>query len=120
MKKSQTKYLLALALLMCFGANAFAGTGGAELQAWYTDISGALQGFWGKIIAAVFMGIAIILFKSGGIIGGIFMMMIGLSVGMIPDIIDSRYTALMVEQHTVNMFDAMTIKLSSLASSVIH
>ena len=66
------------------------------------------------------MGIAIILFKGGGIIGGIFMMMLGLSVGMIPDIINSRYTALMVEQHTVNMFDVMTMKISSFTSSVIH
>lgn len=119
MERNNTKVLIGLALVF-FGMNAFAGTGGAELQAWYTDISSALQGFWGKIIAAAFMGIAIILFKGGGIIGGIFMMMIGLSVGMIPDIIDSKFTALMVEQHTVNMFDAATMKLSSLTASLIH
>lgn len=114
MKNNQRNFLFALFILI-LGVNAFAGTGGSELQAWYTDISGALQGFWGKIIAAVFMGIAIILFKGGSIIGGIFMMMLGLSVGMIPGIIDSRYTALAFEQESLNLLDAISAKLNSLS-----
>lgn len=117
MKSKKAKFILALSVFV-LGINAFAGTGGAELQDWYTDISGALQGFWGKIIAAAFMGIAIILFKGGGIMGGIFMMMLGLSIGMIPDIIDSRYTALAIEQQSLDMFSAFTSKIHSI--SIFH
>ena len=83
--------------------NAFAGTGGAELQSWYDDLSSALQGFWGKVIAVVFIGIAIILFKSGAIVGGIFMVMLGLGVGGIPDMVNAKYTALAMETQSVGI-----------------
>lgn len=101
--------ILALFILGIFSANAFAGTGGAELQTWYTDISSSLQGFWGKIIAVVFIGIAIILFKGGAIIGGIFMMMLGMSVGTIPDMVDSKFTALAIETHAVGFFESVAM-----------
>ena len=87
------KKLLGLVLLLFMVAGAaHAGTGGAELDSWYVLISDALQGTWGKIIAAFFIGTAIIIFKSGGIIGGIFMLMLGMSIGSIPGIINSKYS----------------------------
>ena len=110
--KNKSIVLFAL-LLILGGTSLFAGTGGAELQTWYQDISAALQGFWGKIIAAVFLGICIILFKGGAIVGGIFMMMLGLSVGMIPDIIDSKYTALMIENESIELIDSITYQINA-------
>lgn len=87
------KVILGLMLLF-IGTSVFAGTGGAELDSWYTQISDALTGTWGKIIAAFFLGTAIIIFKSGGVVGGIFMVLLGLSIGSIPAIINSKYTVL--------------------------
>jgi len=85
---------LIILLFLLIGTSVFAGTGGAELNSWYTDLSSSLSGTWGKIIAAFFIGTAIIIFKSGGVIGGIFMVMLGLSIGTIPTIINSKYTIL--------------------------
>ena len=76
-----------------FVSFAFAGTGGTELNSWWTELSDALKGTWGKLIAAAFIGLAIITGKSGGIIPAIFLFLIGISIGTIPDIVDARYTA---------------------------
>ncbi len=92
MKKN--KLLIVAVVLAVFSISAFAGTGGSEVASWYTDISAGLKGGWGKIIAAVFIAIAFMAFKGGGIVIGIFMGFLGLSVGSIPDIIDSKYTAM--------------------------
>lgn len=92
--KKETKIMIVLLGIALFSVSAYAGTGGSEVASWYTDISGGLKGGWGKIIAAVFIAIAFMAFKSGGIIIGIFMGFLGLSIGSIPDIIDSKYTAL--------------------------
>ena len=92
MKRS--KMLLIGLILALFSVSAYAGTGGSEVASWYTDISAALKGGWGKIIATVFIAIAFMAFKGGGIVIGIFMGFLGLSIGSIPDIIDSKYTAM--------------------------
>jgi len=92
MKKN--RLLIVGGLLVLLSAFAFAGTGGSEVASWYTDISGGLKGGWGKIIAAVFIAIAFMAFKGGGIVIGMFMGFLGLSVGSIPDIINSKYTAI--------------------------
>ncbi len=87
--------LLALALVLGLALVpelAMAGTGGAEVQAWYTDISNALKGFWGKLIALAFIGFSLIAFKQGAIIPAIFLIFIGLGVGIIPDMVDARFT----------------------------
>lgn len=97
------KLLVSLIVLGILSINAVAGTGGAEIQSWYTDLSSSLQGFWGKVIAVAFIGIAIILFKSGAIVGGIFMVMLGLGVGGIPDMVDAKYTALAMETQSVGI-----------------
>lgn len=99
------KKMLVLLLMIAgvLSLNAFAGTGGGELQSWYGDLSSALQGFWGKVIAVAFIGVAIILFKGGSIIGGIFMVMLGLGVGGIPDMVDAKYTALAMETQSVGI-----------------
>ena len=74
---------------------------------WYNDISAALQGTWGKIIAVAFLGLTIILFKGGAILAGIFMMMVGFGVGMIPDMVDARYTAIMMETSSINYLETI-------------
>jgi hypothetical protein len=71
---------------------AFAGTGGSEVATWYTDISSALRGFWGKLIAMAFIGFSLVFFKEGAIIPAIFLIFIGLGVGIIPDMVDARFT----------------------------
>jgi len=82
--------LIALALAM--PELAFAGTGGSEVASWYNDISSALQGFWGKLIALAFIGFSLIAFKEGAIIPAIFLIFVGLGVGIIPDMVDARFT----------------------------
>jgi len=82
--------LIALALAM--PELAFAGTGGSEVASWYNDISSALQGFWGKLIALAFIGFSLIAFKEGAIIPAIFLIFVGLGVGVIPDVVDARFT----------------------------
>ncbi len=71
---------------------AFAGTGGSEVSSWYNDIAGALQGFWGKLIAMAFIGFSLVAFKDGAIIPGIFLVFLGLGVGIIPEIVDARFS----------------------------
>ena len=113
------KILLKIAaLLTILGVAAFAGTGGSEVNSWYADITDALKGTWGKIIAVAFLGLTIILFKSGSILGGIFMMLVGLGVGTIPDIVDAKYTALMFEANTVNIVDTLQNTMNSLIYSI--
>jgi len=72
--------------------SSFAGTGGSEIASWYTDISNALQGTWGKIGAVAFIVLSIMILKNGSILGGAFLFFLGLSIGTIPDIVDSTYT----------------------------
>lgn len=113
------KILLKIAaLLTILGVAAFAGTGGSEVDSWYTDLTNALKGTWGKIIAVAFLGLTIILFKSGSILGGIFMMLVGLGVGTIPDIVDAKYTALMFEANTVSIVDTLQNTMNNLIHSI--
>lgn len=88
------KFFPVLALLLVFQAALFAGTGGSEIASWYTTLSSALQGTWGKIAAAAFIGMSLLALKQGGIVPGIFLFLLGISVGTIPQIIDARYTML--------------------------
>jgi hypothetical protein len=71
---------------------AFAGTGGSEVASWYNDIASALEGFWGKLIAMAFIGFSLVAFKEGAIIPAIFLIFVGLGVGIIPDVVDARFT----------------------------
>jgi len=73
-------------------SQAFAGTGGAEVSSWWTDLSNGLKGTWGKLIAAAFIGLAFVAGKSGGVIPALFLFFLGISVGTIPDIVNARYT----------------------------
>jgi hypothetical protein len=84
---------VALAGLLALSPDlAFAGGGGSEVSGWYTDISNALKGFWGKLIAMAFIGFSLVAFKEGAIIPAIFLIFVGLGVGIIPDIVDARFT----------------------------
>jgi len=84
--------LLLAGLLALSPDLAFAGTGGSEVASWYNDIASALQGFWGKLIAMAFIGFSLVFFKDGAIIPAIFLIFVGLGVGIIPDIVDARFT----------------------------
>jgi len=84
--------LLLAGLLALSPDLAFAGTGGSEVASWYNDIASALQGFWGKLIAMAFIGFSLVFFKNGAIIPAIFLIFVGLGVGIIPDIVDARFT----------------------------
>lgn len=87
--------LVALATVIALAPDlSFAGTGGAEVQTWYQDISNSLKGFWGKLIALAFIGFSLMAFKQGAIIPAIFLIFIGLGVGIIPDMVDARFTLL--------------------------
>lgn len=83
---------LVLSALVLVPDLAMAGTGGAEVQSWYADISAALKGFWGKLIALAFIGFSLVAFKQGAIVPAIFLIFVGLGVGIIPDIVDARFT----------------------------
>ncbi len=71
---------------------AFAGTGGSEVQSWYEDIAAALKGTWGKLIAIAFIAFSLVAFREGAVVPGIFLIFVGLGVGIIPDIVDARFT----------------------------
>ena len=89
------KKLLPLILLLgLFHISLQAGTGGAEVSSWWVTVSDGLKGGWGKLIAVVFIGLAFITFRTGAIIGGIFLFLLGISAGSIPDMIDAKYTLL--------------------------
>ncbi len=105
------KLFLVIVLFLGLSSIAFAGTGGAELSTWYTDLSGGLKGAWGKVIAVAFIAIALMLFKNGAIIAGVFMIFLGLSVGTIPDIVDAKFTALAIEQQVNNSVLLDIVKL---------
>jgi len=87
-----TLALLLTGLLALSPDLAFAGTGGSEVSSWYNDIAAALQGFWGKLIAMAFIGLSLVAFKDGAIVLGIFLVFLGLGVGIIPEIVDARFT----------------------------
>lgn len=86
------KTLPFLLLLLAFNISLYAGTGGAEVSSWYTDLSADLQGYWGKLGAVAFIIGALLALKQGGIVPGAFLFFLGISIGTIPAMIDSRYT----------------------------
>lgn len=71
-----------------------AGTGGSELNSLWVDLSGMLKGTMGKLIAVFFLALCIMAFKAGSVPGGGFLLLIALSIGILPDIVDSRYTVI--------------------------
>lgn len=83
-----------LAIFILFNASLYAGTGGAEIASWYTDLSSALQGTWGKLGAVVFIVLAMLAAKSGGIVPAGFLLFLSFSIGTIPSMVDARYTML--------------------------
>lgn len=86
------KVLPFILLLIAFNVSLYAGTGGAEVTSWYTDISSALKGSWGKLGAVALIVMALLALKSGGILPGVFLFFLGISIGGIPDMVDARYT----------------------------
>jgi len=85
------KRLVALLVLLSAGS-AFAGTGGAELNDFWTWISDALSGTLGKLAAAGVLGASVFTLVRGGILFGIFLFVLALGIAIIPTVIDNRYT----------------------------
>lgn len=83
---------LVLSALVLVPDLAMAGTGGTEVQRWYTDIKDGLKGFWGKLLALGFIGFSLMAFKQAAIVPGIFFVMLGLGISTIPDIVDNRFS----------------------------
>jgi energy-converting hydrogenase Eha subunit B len=83
-----------LFLLVAFNISLYAGTGGDEVASWYTNLSSALEGYWGKLGAVAFIVMALLALKQGGIVPGAFLFFLGISIGTIPSMIDARYTLL--------------------------
>lgn len=83
---------LAVMLSLAIAFNAFAGTGGGELQSMWQEIERGLQGFWGKLIAILFVGLALIAAKGGNMLMAFAMFIIGMLIGTIPGLIDARYS----------------------------
>ncbi len=94
MKQLSRYEMLALALFMVFvaGTTTFAGTGGSELTSVWTEISNGLQGFWGKIIAVLFVGLTLVAAKGGNMLMAFAMFVIAMVIGVIPGVIDARFT----------------------------
>jgi len=85
--------MLALVLLLMVGIT-FAGTGGGELTSIWNEISQGLQGFWGKIIAVLFIGFTLVAAKGGNMLMAFAMFIIAMVIGIVPGIVDARYTLL--------------------------
>lgn len=94
MAKLGKSEMLVLVLLMAFsaGTTTFAGTGGSELTSIWNEISQGLQGFWGKIIAVLFIGLTLVAAKGGNMLMAFAMFIIAMVIGVIPGIVDARYT----------------------------
>jgi len=72
----------------------FAGTSGSELSTLWNEISGGLQGFWGKLIGILFVGFALVAAKGGNMLMAFAMFILGMVIATIPGILDARYTLL--------------------------
>ena len=94
MRQLSRHEMLALALFVMFlaGTTTFAGTGGSELSSIWTEISNGLQGFWGKIIAVIFIGLTLVAAKGGNMLMAFAMFVLAMVVGVAPGVIDARYT----------------------------
>lgn len=91
MKKGEVLFL-GLLLLMLVGTPALAGTGGSELTSMWNEISAGLQGVWGKIIAILFVGFALMAGKGGNMLMAFAMFVIAMLIGTIPGIINARFS----------------------------
>lgn len=89
---SRKDLVFLITLIIVFTGMSFAGTGGSELASIWTEISNGLQGFWGKIIAVLFIGFTLIAARGGNMLMAFAMFIIAMLVGIIPGIIDARYT----------------------------
>jgi len=73
---------------------ALAGTGGSELSSLWTEITNGLQGFWGKLIAVLFVGFSLVAAKGGNMLMAFAMFILAMTISIIPGIIDARFTLL--------------------------
>ena len=97
MKKLLTLGVFSLTVAVLLGIdpiihNAFAGTGGTEVNAVWDFVKNGLQGTWGKILAAIFIGFAILAAKGGNGIATIIFAAIAFIIGSIPTIVESGYS----------------------------
>lgn len=91
MNKRMVIFLMT-AMLIIAAAQVYAGTGGSEVQSIWNDITGMLQGTLGKIIAIFLIGFAIRAAFSGSVLPAIMFFVLGLGIGMLPGVVNSRFT----------------------------
>lgn len=87
-------FFLVVGAVMFIAGPAIAATGGSEVSGMWTDVSNGLAGGWGKLLAVLMIGGAVVAFKQGAIIPGFSAFVLGLSIGTIPAIINSKYSIL--------------------------
>jgi len=85
-------YFLPFILALLLGDVSFAGTGGSELASLWDEIVQGLQGYWGKIIAVALLGFAILMGVRANWLMAFALLVISFSIGIIPGVIDTRYT----------------------------
>lgn len=98
-KRAMALMMLGLFVMLTMSMMAAAGTGGSELSSAWNTVTNGLQGTWGKLIAAGFVGLAMLALKNGSIIGGIFMFIMAVLVGTIPNIVNADYSATITGVH---------------------
>lgn len=70
----------------------WAGTGGTEVNGIWDDIKAGITGGWGKLLAVFLIFGGVFLLSDGKKGWGLITMIIGMSLGMIPAAVESRYT----------------------------
>lgn len=91
MKGGEHKAFLAF-LLIVVPVFLWAGTGGSEVDQIWQDIKAGISGGWGKLLAVFLIFGGVFLLSDGKKGWGLIVMIIGMSLGMIPAAVESRYT----------------------------
>lgn len=97
LKKFSKVSLMSLLLMAVMCVSAFAvgtdnATNGSEFSGLWEKASGILSGYVGKLAAVVIIASGIAAREKIGMIGMIVAIFIGISLGLVPSIIDSAYT----------------------------
>ncbi len=106
-KRATAVMLLGMFLMLTISMMAVAGNGGSELSSAWNTVENGLQGTWGKLMAGGFVGLAMLALKNGSIIGGIFMFIMAVLIGTIPDIVNADYSATVTGVHVARAIGSM-------------
>lgn len=90
--KGDGKKALIAFMLIVVPVFLFAGTGGTEVNGVWDDLKAGITGGWGKLLAVFMIFGGVFLLSDGKKGWGLIVMIIGMSLGMIPAAVESRYT----------------------------